>query len=440
MIKEFKVNEYITLKLEDDITNLYVNDDLFRQCKLLLLNIPTDEDSGQIQSIDEAADNLGWSPFGQMAPDIRHKIPPETQFWAHCSNIQAWIENEYNTKILHHSIAFPLLKKLEEVGDSLAKVRFKEEVAERLESSTPQVLLFLIQEKYLEIFTTEELESLILNIEFNYPSRREYLKYTPSIFNNFLYDFELSNKTIVILFEHLFKRFYGNLFDELKQILLRKSQEETQIILFKLTQGLLNANIRRIKLYFHFLNREEKINLLKEAISHKFFHVTFELLTENPGLLNRLNEEQVPLLVKEALMTRKPSIISLLIDEGHLTRLPKNEIKELIEDISIYGFPEKIVAKIEEWFSWLRKGYVRFRSCYIHKDDVEILQEIEKTLDIKLIWTPFSLVLSNYTFEIDDERRVSKLYIGSQIGKKIPNKIIEKIHTLENLKLLDLPD
>ena len=439
-MKEFKVNEYITLKLEDDITNIYIKDILFRQCKLLILNIPNDKDSSQIQSIDEAADKLGWSPFGQESPDIRHKISPKTKFWAHCSNIQAWIENDYNTKILHHSISFPLLKKLVELGDPLAKMRFKEEVAERLERSTPQVLLFLIRERYLDVFTPEELESLILNIEFTLPSEKEYFKYVPSLFHDFIYGLGLSNQAAIILFEHLFKSFYGNLFVELKQILLQKSQIETDTILFKLTQGLLNTNLKRIKLYFNFLNREEKISLLNSAITNQYYEVIFELLTENPGLFNRLNEEQLRLLVRKALMTKKSSVISLLLDEGHLTHLSREEISEILANISDYGFSEKIVTKIENWFSWLERGYVRFRSCYIHKNDVEILQEVERTLDIKLIWTPFSLARSNYMFEIDDERRVFRLDIGYKLGKEIPNTLIEKIDTLKNLKVLRLPD
>ena len=438
-MKEFKVNEYITLKLEDDLTNLYVRKSLFRQCKLLLLNIPTDESSDQIQSVDEVADKMGWSPFGQMNPDIRQKITPETQFWAHCSNIQAWAENDYNTKILHHSIAFPLLRKLVELGDSLAKTRFKEEVAKRIERSTPQVLLFLIRERYLDVFTPEELETIILNIKFSLPSEKEYLKYFPSLFNDLIYGLGLSNQIAIILFEYLFKSFYGNLFEELKQILLQKNQVETDTILFKLTQGLLNTNLKRIKLYFNFLNKEEKISLLRSAITNQCYEVIFELLTENPGLLNRFSEDQIPSLVKDAIISKKESVISLLLDEGHFTHLSREEINEFLSNISDYGFSEKILAKVEDWVSWLEKGYVRFRSCYIYKDDVEILQEIERTLDIKLIWTPFSLAISNYMFEIDNERRVSSLDIGYKLGKEVPNNLVKKIHSLKNLKILRLP-
>ncbi len=42
-MKEFNVNEYITLKLEDGRTNIYIKGELFRQCKFLLLNIPVEE-------------------------------------------------------------------------------------------------------------------------------------------------------------------------------------------------------------------------------------------------------------------------------------------------------------------------------------------------------------------------------------------------------------
>jgi len=42
-MKEFRVNEYITLKLLDNKTEIYVNNQLFRQCKFLLINIPIEQ-------------------------------------------------------------------------------------------------------------------------------------------------------------------------------------------------------------------------------------------------------------------------------------------------------------------------------------------------------------------------------------------------------------
>ncbi len=40
-MKEFKLNEYIKLKLENRKTNLYINGELFNQCKFLLMFIAT---------------------------------------------------------------------------------------------------------------------------------------------------------------------------------------------------------------------------------------------------------------------------------------------------------------------------------------------------------------------------------------------------------------
>jgi hypothetical protein len=39
-IKEFKINQYLKLKLENGRTNIYVKNRMFRQCMYLLLNIP----------------------------------------------------------------------------------------------------------------------------------------------------------------------------------------------------------------------------------------------------------------------------------------------------------------------------------------------------------------------------------------------------------------
>jgi len=42
-MNEFIVNKFIKLKLEDNKTIIYVNNERFNQCKFLLLDIPIDE-------------------------------------------------------------------------------------------------------------------------------------------------------------------------------------------------------------------------------------------------------------------------------------------------------------------------------------------------------------------------------------------------------------
>ena len=66
-MKEFTINEFLSLKLEGGKTNLYVDGRLFEQCKVLLIHIPIEdtEDYDEIKSIDEAAGILGWRDEGQ---------------------------------------------------------------------------------------------------------------------------------------------------------------------------------------------------------------------------------------------------------------------------------------------------------------------------------------------------------------------------------------
>ena len=125
------------------------------------------ESFDEIESIDEASElsdhylidneiykeehgKLAYSPYS-------YDIPPETEFWGHCSNIQAWIENDYNTCILHSNIAFPLLKELTKAGDPKAKRVFKEEIAKRMSSGYYPTIKYLILEGYLFFLTIEEL-------------------------------------------------------------------------------------------------------------------------------------------------------------------------------------------------------------------------------------------------------------------------------------------
>ncbi|MFW9781225.1 MAG: leucine-rich repeat domain-containing protein [Candidatus Heimdallarchaeota archaeon] len=167
--KEFKINQYLKLKLEGGRTNIYVNNRRFIQCMYLLLNIPVDkiDQYDEIESIDEASLKLDRS----MERNHR-KIPPETEFWGHCSNIQAWADNDYDTRILHRNLAFPLLKALVDAGDPIAKRKFKEEIAIRYATGHPTVIRFLTQNGYLHYLTEDEFESLLIDIDF--PSIDEY--------------------------------------------------------------------------------------------------------------------------------------------------------------------------------------------------------------------------------------------------------------------------
>jgi len=184
---EFEVNKYITLRLEhvekkiieDDLgppieikehweTVIYLNGKRFNQCKFLILNILVDDikSLGEIESIDEAAgkldaslENFNWRGQPQGL------IPPEVEFWAHCSNLQVWYENYYDTRLIHSNLAFPLLKKLTELGDPVARRVFKEEIVKRYMSCYPSVVSFLKSGGYLDYLSGEEVASMIEDIK-----------------------------------------------------------------------------------------------------------------------------------------------------------------------------------------------------------------------------------------------------------------------------------
>jgi Leucine-rich repeat (LRR) protein len=157
-MQEFRVNQFITLKLENGETVIYIAGGKFIQCKYLLLkrNINEINDLVLLGSVDELELQLDKKMEMREREDL--KIPPETEFWAHCSNMQVWAENNYNSKLLHRNLAFPLLKRLTGIGDPVAKRVFKEEIATRFESGYEPVVKYLIVQGYMECFNEGELD------------------------------------------------------------------------------------------------------------------------------------------------------------------------------------------------------------------------------------------------------------------------------------------
>jgi hypothetical protein len=159
----FKINDYITLHLENGKTEIYIEEEKFLQCKYLLINIPIEkyEYLDKEISIDSAENS--FSHILEIPTKSSPEISPEVEFWAHCSNLQVWAENNYNTKLLHRNIAFPLLKKLTEVGDRDAKRVLKEEIALRVEEGNLNVILYLLEEKFFSLLNKEERELFFLH-------------------------------------------------------------------------------------------------------------------------------------------------------------------------------------------------------------------------------------------------------------------------------------
>ena len=157
-------------------TFIYVNGVRFIQCIRLILNIPKSDVElyDEVDSIDEAANlyskhvfqnRIVRGPMATPVPNQMHNITPVQEFWGHCSNIQAWVEHDYDTRILMSNISFPLLRELVKAGDPKASKVFKEDIALRLESGFPSVVQYLLNQGYLRYFTPSEFKTIIESTE-----------------------------------------------------------------------------------------------------------------------------------------------------------------------------------------------------------------------------------------------------------------------------------
>ena len=96
--KVFEVNEFISLKLIFSKTLIYVYDDLFLNCQKVALNLVPSEFE-KYKDFDNIDDIIEFSK-SHMPSEESISITPEEEFWAHCSNMQAWVENDYDSCIL----------------------------------------------------------------------------------------------------------------------------------------------------------------------------------------------------------------------------------------------------------------------------------------------------------------------------------------------------
>jgi len=161
---EFTVNEYLSLKLEGNRTFIYVKGKRFRQCMRLVFHIPINEVEkyDRIDSIDEALE-LYYRLTGRLIHDEDYplELTPEQEFRGHCSNIQVWVENDYDTRLLHSNLAFPLLEALAREGLERAKQLLKYEIMKRFESGSINVLLMLTEKKYTYYLDAEAIRQKI---------------------------------------------------------------------------------------------------------------------------------------------------------------------------------------------------------------------------------------------------------------------------------------
>lgn len=155
-MKTFAINRYLNLKLKDKKTFIYVGDKEILVCKKVGVNITPRkiEDYLKYENVDDL-EGLNY----EIEEEI--KVSPENEFFVHCSNLQIWEANGYNTNLIHSSVGFPILKELAELGDLRAKRVFKEEIVKRFLSGNRNVQEYLILEGYIRFLSSLERDVLL---------------------------------------------------------------------------------------------------------------------------------------------------------------------------------------------------------------------------------------------------------------------------------------
>ncbi len=154
---------------------IYVGGRRFQHCKAVVIKGPIVPFSSP--STPDSTDELrGRIPKHRPFVFFRtsSEFPPEDEFWGICSNLQAWVENDYDTSLLRSTFAFPLLKALADVGDPLAKKVFGKSVATRFSLGHKDVVKYLIEEHYHRYLMPDDISQLSLELLETLVSTREF--------------------------------------------------------------------------------------------------------------------------------------------------------------------------------------------------------------------------------------------------------------------------
>jgi len=375
----FTISKYITLKLENGITNIYIKGVLFRQCKYLLLNVPLyyEQNVEKIDSIDEAAEVLDHSLEHRNA---KIDIQPEVEFWGHCSNLQTWVEHNYDTRLLHRNLAFPLLKRLTDIGDVTAKKVFKERIAQRLERKYVPVIEYLIKENYLSYLSKEEIGSLDTSIiklleEVENNIRRITKKYQIFLEEQVIpegNDIETSLERVEWLIE---KNRYRQVFRELENLHTRFPDNSVVFLKLGDLYFLFHNNNKSLKYYLKLLRQESEniYALSKVAIicyNLGFVRTSFKLclriLRINPQFFKILG------LIRELALSKHKKAFEYLTSFIH-TQIQADRIDLIINFVNQESIAFFTLEELERIFE------------VVDIKDQELLRNISKLINRKYV-------------------------------------------------------
>ncbi len=175
-IEEFKISHLLSVRLDGDGPRMYVRGQPFDQCAYPVLN-----DDGVREHESECYDDVEtpcvprkaarsvdaflWKEHGTLDhPGYVEgsQVSMKELFWGLCSTLQAWAENDYDTRLLHVNLAFPLARALANAGDSAAKAMFEREVIARWKSDFEPVQTYLFHGGFLNTLSPRALMDIVV--------------------------------------------------------------------------------------------------------------------------------------------------------------------------------------------------------------------------------------------------------------------------------------
>lgn len=157
IIKSYEINDYISIKIIHSPFDRKIKEyETFgcseRETKLIIcvrnepivtiLSSMFPSLEAKTQEIKDSTDRHEYKQKKNLTETIFRRLR---------SNLIIWSENDYNTQFIDHKIAFPLLKKLREVGETKFQIILQQEILKAYAASTYQVKEFLKREGYLKL-------------------------------------------------------------------------------------------------------------------------------------------------------------------------------------------------------------------------------------------------------------------------------------------------
>lgn len=152
---EFVINDFLSVVYEWGDIYITIKGERFRICNLSVVTLPINILEKEYSNMDEFLD--------KNVEDINkyYRISKKTEYWVYCSSLQVWVENKFDTHLLHRNVAFPLLEGLYRVGDPIAKKVFREEIVKRYLSGNHNVRRFLRMNGFLSHLDKEEIKFIL---------------------------------------------------------------------------------------------------------------------------------------------------------------------------------------------------------------------------------------------------------------------------------------